>query len=173
MRKALIHQVTRVVAIIMFGLSVLINLPEVAQAAQAVTFSSLDNTTDVVNVVTIYPTTEETQPMILSEVSKGEASTFSEDPGFQDSVILRSQDGQRVVALSQWSGKDRSSFQVYAQAHILSIPAGESAQSFACQVQHTETRTESLAFQPGDVMMFSQFKMKPDRDQADLAMIIT
>ncbi|MEM6520814.1 MAG: hypothetical protein AAF722_15945, partial [Cyanobacteria bacterium P01_C01_bin.70] len=167
MQNSVIHRLVTVTALILFA-GVLIGLPQTAQAAV-----SLEKTPDLVNVVTVYPTTSATQSEILSAVSKAEASTFSSVPGFQDSAILKAQEGNQIVALSQWNGKDLTSFEAYAKEHILSIPAGQSAQSFACQVQHTETRAKSPKFRQGDVVMFSQFKMKPDKEQAELATVIS
>ncbi|MEL6352567.1 MAG: hypothetical protein AAFR58_12450 [Cyanobacteria bacterium J06627_28] len=158
----------QVAVVILAAASVLVGPPQTAKAAV-----SLNETADVVNVVTVYPTDSEIQSEVLSEVSKAEASTFSEVPGFKNSAILKAQDGSQVISLSQWIGKDLTSFESYAKEHVLSIPAGQSAQSFACQVQHTETRTVSPKFQQGDVVMFSQFKMKPDKAQPELTMVIS
>lgn len=168
MLASLTCQLTRFAVVTLVVLNVLVGLPQAALAEV-----SLEQTPDLVNVVTVYPTTAEVQPKILSAVSKAEASTFSDVPGFQDSAILKAQDGSQVVALSQWNGKDLTSFESYAKEHILSIPAGKSAQSFACQVQHTETRAATLNFQQGDVVMFSQFKMKPEKAQSELAAVIS
>ncbi|MGD1861977.1 MAG: hypothetical protein ACFB0E_18660 [Leptolyngbyaceae cyanobacterium] len=168
MLRLLTRQLTRAAVVILAVLSVLGGLPQTAQAA-----ISLDKTSDVVNVVTVYPTNSETQSEILSAVSQAEASTFSDVPGFQDSAILKAQDKSQVIALSQWSGKDLTSFESYAKEHVLSIPVGQSAQSFACQVQHTETKAGSPQFQQGDFVQFSQFKMKPGKDQSELAMVVS
>ena len=144
-------------------------MPSIAYADTA----PLDGTTEVVNVVTVYPTTPNTQSQILSEVAKGEKSTFSNTPGFQDTALLKAQEGSQVVALSQWKGKDLSSFQSYAEEHVLNTSAAQSPQTFACQVQHTETRASFPSLQQGDVMMFSQFKMKPNKAQSELATVVS
>lgn len=157
-----------IVAIALFG-SILIANPAYADVPVR-----LDRANDLVNVITIYPTTSKTQDQVFSEVSKEEKAAFSKVPGFQDSSILKAQDGSQVIALSQWKGKDLSSFQSYASEHVLNIAADGKPQTFACQVQHTETRSASSPnFNPGDVIMFSQFKMKPSQSQSDLAMIIS
>lgn len=142
-------------------------------AAQAATSVALDTANELVNVVTVYPTTPKNQSKILADVSKLEQTTFSKIPGFQNSSILKAQDGSQVIALSQWKGKDLSSFQSYAEEHALNVPATKTPQSFACQVQHTETRNTAPKFGEQDVIMFSQFKMKPDREQSELANIIS
>ncbi|ESA37904.1 hypothetical protein N836_34490 [Leptolyngbya sp. Heron Island J] len=168
MLSLLTRQLAKFAVVTLVVVSVLVGLSQTAQAAV-----SLDKTPDLVNVVTVYPTTSETQSEILSEVSEAEAFTFASVPGFKDSAILKAQDDSQVIALSQWNGKDLTSFESYAKEHVLSIPAGQSAQSFACQVQHTETRAASPKFQQGDVVMFSQFKMKPNKAQSELAMVIS
>jgi heme-degrading monooxygenase HmoA len=170
MLKSLLNRFITTIAIALSVL-VLIGVPGTAQAATSTSISLADNT-DVVNVVTVYPTIPSTQTKVLSEVAKGEQSTFSKTPGFQDSAILKAKDGTQVIALSQWKGKDLSSFQSYAEEHVLNV-AGRTPKTFACQVQHTETRTTSPIFQQGDAIMFSQFKMKQGKDQSELAGIIS
>jgi hypothetical protein len=156
------------VIVLLASVGAITGWPQAVQASVV-----LDQASEVVNIITVYPTTTDTQSQTLSAVSQGESNTFSSVPGFRDAAILTSQEGNQVIALSQWNSKDITSFESYAQEHVLSIPAGQSAQSFACQVQHTETRSASPRFQQGDVVMFSQFKMKPDRAQPELAMVIS
>ncbi|MEG3863699.1 hypothetical protein, partial [Microcoleus sp. herbarium12] len=74
--------------------------------------------------------------------------------------------------MSQWKGKDLSS-QSYAEEHALNVPAANTPQSFACQVQHIETRNTAPNFGEQDAIVFSQFKMKPKREQSELADIIS
>lgn len=169
MLKFLIHRLTAI-AVIVLSVFVLFGIPATAQAATAV---SLDGTPEVVNMVTVYPTTPNTQSKVLAEIVKEEQATFSKTPGFQDSSILKAQDGSQVIALSQWKGKDSSSFQSYASEHVLNVATDQKPQTFACQVQHTETRSTLPSFQNGDVMMFSQFKMKPGKSQSELAMVVS
>ena len=134
----------------------------------------LDRAEDLVNVITVYPTTVKTQAAVLAEVTTAEKKEFANIPGFQDSSILKAQDGSGVIALSQWQGKDLSSFQFYAKEHtLMNINTAGKPQSFACQVQHIETRKVAPSFGEQDTIMFSQFKMKPDKEQSELANIIT
>lgn len=170
MLMSLVNRFATLATIILSILGVLTGFPNVAQADAPV---SLDNTGDIVNVITVYPTTGETQSAVFSEVSKAEQTTFSTTPGFQDAAILKAQDGTQVVAFSQWAGKDLSDFQSYAAAHVLKSSASQPPTSFACQVQHTENRATDLAFGKDDVIMFSQFKMRPNKVQAELASIIS
>lgn len=170
MLKALVYRVTLIATIILSVLGMLTGLPGSAQADTPV---SLDNTHEVVNVVTVYPTNTKTQSNVFSEVSKAEQATFSTLPGFKDAAILNAQDGSQVVALSQWQGNDLSGFQAYAEEHVLKSSASQTPISFACQVQHTESRAADLTFDKEDVIMFSQFKMKPEKVQSELASVIT
>lgn len=133
----------------------------------------LSSQPEIVNVITVYPTIPDTQTQTLSEIADQEQKAVSQVPGSQDSAILKAQDGAQVGALSQWQGRDLSSFQAYASEHVFPIVADTPPQTFACQVQHTETRTTSLSFQSGDVVMFSQFKMKPGKAQSELAAVVT
>ncbi|NJL20346.1 MAG: hypothetical protein HC895_05175 [Leptolyngbyaceae cyanobacterium SM1_3_5] len=148
--------------------------PDFANAAPSQSTVSLDTIDrELVNVVTVYPTDSKTQDQVLSKLAAAESAAFSKTPGFVDASILKAQDGSQVIALSQWKGKDLSDFQAYAQEHVLNVDDNQTPQSFACQVQHTEARAGSPNFAAEDVIMFSQFKMKPDQKQSDLAMIIT
>jgi len=158
------------IAAIVLSIFVLIGVPTTAQAATTI---SLVGTLDVVNVVTVYPTTPNTQSQVFSEIAKKEQAAFSKISGFQDSSILKAQDGSQVIALSHWEGKDLSTFQAYANEHILNVASDQKPQTFACQVQHTETRTTSPSFEQGDVIMFSQFKMKPGKSQSELATVVS
>lgn len=169
MQNSLVRKLIAIAAIVLSVL-ILIGSPNSTLAAPAV---SLDNASGLVNVVTLYPTTPSTQANVLAEIAKQEKSTFANIPGFQDSAILKAQDGSQVIAVSQWQGKDLSSFQAYADEHILNVAEGQAPKTFACQVQHTETRTSSPQFQQGDAIMFSQFKMKPGKEQSELAMIVS
>jgi heme-degrading monooxygenase HmoA len=169
MLKLLLHKFTAIA----LSLLILIGIPGQAQASTTSTTIYLDRNTDVVNVMTVYPTTANNQTKVLSEVTEGEKSTFSKTLGFQDSAILKAQDGTQVIALSQWKGKDLSSFHSYVKEHVVNVSASQTPQTFACQVQHTETRTTSPIFKQGDAIMFSQFKMKQGKDQSELAGIIS
>jgi heme-degrading monooxygenase HmoA len=135
-------------------------------AAIAVSLAASDT---VINVATVYKVNRAEQAKTLSDVLDSSETTFPKTKGFLNASILNGQDESEVIALSQW--KDLSSFQTYAKQQNLS--SKNAPQIFACQVQHTETRDQNLSFGEQDAVMFSQFKMKPDQKQSDLAMIIT
>ena len=163
-------KVKQLFLVTVLALSFLCCLPTDAQADVAI---ALDTAKSVVNLVTVYPKAPKKQSQILSDVSKTEAFASLSVAGFQGAAILKAQDSAQVIALSQWSVKDPSSLQFHAKENVLNIPAGQSVQSFTCQVQHTEARDASPNFHQGDVIMFSQFKMKPARQQSELATIIS
>jgi heme-degrading monooxygenase HmoA len=170
MANVLVRKFTKIATIVLLFFGIAFAIPSKAQADPAV---PLDGNNELINVVTIYPTTPKTQSQVLSELAKAEQKAFSSIPGFQDSAILKAQDGTQVIALSQWKGKDLSGFQAYADDYVLDISGAKTPQSFACQVQHTETRTTSPSFGKGDAIMFSQFKMKPDKEQSELATVVS
>lgn len=116
--KRFINHLPKIVFTVVLPFCHLVTMPSVAQADTTV---PLDNSNDVVNVMTVYSTTPKTQAQVLSQVSQEEQAAFSKIPGFQDSAILKAQDGLQVTALSQWKGKELSSFQSYASEHTLNI----------------------------------------------------
>ena len=154
----------RVWAIVMvLTLSTLLMMPVSAIAV------SLAPTSESVNIFTVYKVNRADQAKTLSDVLKSNESTLPKAKGFLDASILNSQDEGEVITLSQW--KNLSNFQTYATEQNLLNKAA--FQIFACQVQHTETREKNLSFGEQDVVMFSQFKMKPNQDQSDLSNIIS
>jgi heme-degrading monooxygenase HmoA len=168
MSKFLAHQLAAIATIVL-SVSVLLGIPATAQAATV----SLSDTSNVVNVVTVYSTIPETQSKLISEIAKGEKTLSSRLPNFQNFSVLKAQDGSPVIALSQWKNQDLSSVQSNESAYTVDVDTEQEPQTFACQVQHTEARGSSLSFQKGDVIMFSQFKMKPGKDQSELAMVVS
>jgi heme-degrading monooxygenase HmoA len=148
---------------IVLTLSTLFLMPTAAIAV------SLAPSDAIVNVATVYKVNRAEQAKTLSDVLDSTEATLPKVKGFLNASILNGQDESEVIALSQW--KDLSSFQTYARQQSRSSKTAP--QIFACQVQHTETRDKNLSFDEQDVVMFSQFKMKPDQKQSDLAMIIS
>lgn len=131
MLNLLVRKFTKIATIVLLVLGVAITIPSKAQADTVI---PLDSNSKDINVVTVYSTTAKTQSQVLSELAKAEQKAFSSIPGFQDSAILKAQDGTQVIALSQWKGKDLSGFQAYADDYVLDISGAKTPQSFACQV---------------------------------------
>ncbi|NJQ98709.1 MAG: hypothetical protein HC784_16400, partial [Hydrococcus sp. CSU_1_8] len=105
MLNLLVRKFTKIATIVLLVLGVAIAIPSKAQADTVI---PLDSNSKDINVVTVYSTTAKTQSQVLSELAKAEQKAFSSIPGFQDSAILKAQDGTQVIALSQWKGKDLS-----------------------------------------------------------------
>lgn len=108
---------TFVISFILF-LSVLIGYPNVAQADKSnkvVNPISFDPASKAVNVATVYETTPETQKdtisSIVKSVFKSKTSSINKAPGFNNYFILKSEDGSRVLALTQW--QDSASYQTF------------------------------------------------------------
>lgn len=155
------------VVAIALALSTLFLSSTAAQAAIAV---SLDSSNATVNVATVYKVNKTDRATVLSKVVQSSQSTLPQAPGFLNVSILNGQDENQIVALSQW--KDLPSFQTYTAQQTQNKSGNVPSQVFACQVQHTETRNTAPSFSKGDTIMLSQFKIKPGKDQSELAAII-
>jgi heme-degrading monooxygenase HmoA len=86
---------------------------------QAVKF---DPSSSVVNVAQIFETTAADQKTVISSLLKSSKSFFKKTPGFGSFTVLQSQDGSRVLTLSQW--EDPASYEAF-----LTQPADDSKSS--------------------------------------------
>ncbi|MEG3863698.1 hypothetical protein [Microcoleus sp. herbarium12] len=77
MSQNLIQRFKVFVAAIALAISLVSFQPSTAQAATSV---ALDTAKELVNVVTVYPTTPKNQSEILADVAKLEQTTFSKIP---------------------------------------------------------------------------------------------
>ena len=89
-------------------LNALIGYPNVAHAGKTKSFA-LDPSSKVVNVVAIYETSLEAQEDVIDALKA--SKSIKKAPGFNGFSILKSEDGDRVVALSQW--QDLESYEAY------------------------------------------------------------
>jgi heme-degrading monooxygenase HmoA len=103
-------------------LSVLLGLPNVADADKAPKSVVFDPSSKLVNVAAIYETTPTTQKDVVSSVMKSSKSFFKKAPGFSSFSLLKSEDGARVITLTQW--QDSESYQAF-----VAQPAEESSKS--------------------------------------------
>jgi heme-degrading monooxygenase HmoA/quinol monooxygenase YgiN len=157
-------------------LSALLLVPAPTMAATAV---SLDSSNSSVNVATVYKVDKADQEKMLSNVLESTQADLPAAKGFINAAILNGQDESEIIALSQW--QDLPSFQTYIKQQSPNSSVGvasplenrNATQTFACQVQHTETRATSPSVSQGDVIQFSQFKMKPNKEQSELAMVVS
>ena len=156
------------IAAITLALSTLFLMPLVAQAANEVL---LDSSKSIVNVVTVYKIDKSEKNKTLADLLKLNQENLPQVSGFLNTSVLNGQDESEIIALSQW--QDLPSFQTYIKQRPPNSSDRNATQTFACQVQHTETRATSPSFSQGDVIQFSQFKMKPNKEQSELAMVVS
>lgn len=103
----------------------------------------LNSLNATVNVATIYETNSANQANVLADVLKSSESTLPQASGFIDASILKSQDGTKAIALTQW--QDLSSFQAYeaklakedTAKHLAEVAA---PRTFVYEVKKAETR---------------------------------
>lgn len=100
--KVLVHKISILLLSVTLLLAVWVCNPMPATADKAVQSVVFDAATDGVNVAAIYETTPDTQEDVVSSVLKSSKSFFKKAPGFGSFSILQSEDGTRVVALTQW-----------------------------------------------------------------------
>jgi heme-degrading monooxygenase HmoA len=74
-----------------------------AMADKAVKSIVFDAANDGISIAAIYETTPETQKEIVSSVLKSSKSFFKKAPGFDSFSLLQSEDGTRVMTLTQWA----------------------------------------------------------------------
>jgi heme-degrading monooxygenase HmoA len=80
--------------------------PSMAQADKATKSVVFDSTSSVINIASIYETTAETQKDTVSSILKSSKSLYKKAPGFNSFSVFQSEDGTRVVALTQWQDAD-------------------------------------------------------------------
>jgi heme-degrading monooxygenase HmoA len=66
--------------------------------------------------VVIYPTTKDAQTRLASELAGIASEKVRAFPGFPRALVLASEDGATVVAITQWS--DRKSFLEFRQSEL-------------------------------------------------------
>lgn len=111
MLKFVTWQIKGLILSIVLFLTVLIGFPNVAQADKAVKSVAFDPASKTVNVAAIYETTPTNQKDIISGVMKSSISLLKKAPGFSSLSVLKSEDGARVLTLSQW--QDSASYQAF------------------------------------------------------------
>ncbi len=122
MLKFFTQRVNSLVLSFVLFLIVLLGLPSVADADKTPKSVVFDPSSKLVNVAAIYETTPTTQKDIISSVMKSSKSLFKKTPGFSSLSVLKSEDGARVVTLTQW--QDSESYQAF-----VAQPAEESTKS--------------------------------------------
>jgi heme-degrading monooxygenase HmoA len=96
--------------------------PGTAQADKAAKSVVFDPASEVINIVSIYETTAETQKDAVSSLVKSSKSLYKKTPGFGSFSVFQSTDGTRIIAFTQW--KDAASYEAF-----LTQPVEESSKS--------------------------------------------
>lgn len=145
--------------VILFSLflSVLIGYPNVAQADKSdkvVKPISFDPASKVVNVATVYETTPETQKdtisSIVKSVFKSKKSSINKAPGFNNYFILKSEDGSRVLGLTQW--QDSASYQAFVTPPEQEATLSESEKPY--KEKQSKSSKEYTAIAPARTVVF-------------------
>lgn len=89
--------------------SMVVGFPGRAEAAKVAKAIAFDPGVAAVNVAAIYETTPTTQKSTLKSLKS--IKTMKKAPGYSGSALLQSDDGTRIIALSQW--KDLASYQAF------------------------------------------------------------
>lgn len=158
---------------VVLALSILSLVPSAAQAEPSVSF---DTSNAAVDVATIYETNSANQADILADVLKFSQLTLPEASGFLNSSVLKSQDGTKVIALTQW--QDLPSFQAYQTKQAQDsttqrLAAIAASRTLVYELNKTETRDAvPTIHEHEDNVQFSEFRMKRREDQSELLDII-
>ncbi|QYO63834.1 antibiotic biosynthesis monooxygenase [Leptolyngbya sp. 7M] len=110
-------------AVLVF-LGVMFGSADAVQAGKAVKSIVFDPASPAVNVAAIYETTPETQKDVVSSIMQSN-KFFKDTPGFESFSVLQSEDGARVITLTQW--KDADSYEAYAAQPLELCPSPPSA----------------------------------------------
>ena len=147
-------------------LSALVAFPSAAEAAKVIKAIAFDPGATAVNIAAIYETTPTTQKTTLKSLKKAKA--FRKAPGFNNAAVLQSEDGTRVISLSQW--KDLESYQAFTTAPATETSTIAASRTIVFEIGKAQTAREGLipAVKGKEaVVEFSEFKLKSvdDRDK--------
>ncbi len=169
------HRFSVLVLSLLLSLSVFVGFPTSAAAAKVAKAIAFDPGATVVNVATIYETTPTTQKTTIKSLKKGKA--FKKAAGYSSSALLQSEDGTRVISISQW--KDLDSYQAFIAPPTSAEATKETEKkepvtiaplrTVIYQVGKAQTAREGLlpAVKGKEaVVEFSEFKLKNPADQA-------
>ncbi|MBD1844426.1 antibiotic biosynthesis monooxygenase [Cyanobacteria bacterium FACHB-63] len=160
---------------LLLSFSVLLGFPTRAEASKVTKAITFDPGATAINVAAIYETTPTTQKSALKSLKSIKA--YKKTPGFNSAALLQSDDGTRIIALSQW--KDLESY----QASIAPPETAEAAKETKKEKTPAIAPLRTVIFQVGKaqtareglvptvkgkeaVVEFSEFKLKSPDDQA-------
>lgn len=158
---------------LLLSLMVLIGFPTHAEAAKVAKAIAFDPGVTAVNVATIYETSPTTQKATLKSLKN---KAMKKAAGFSSSALLQSEDGTRVISISQW--KDLASYQAFIAPPVDTTASKETKKEKAptaaplrtviFEVEKAQTAREGLkpAVKGKEaVVEFSEFKLKNAADK--------
>jgi heme-degrading monooxygenase HmoA len=152
--------------------------PSPARADKAVKAVALDPGSDMVNVVAIYETTPALQKGIASSVLKTSKSFFKKAPGFNSFAVFQSEDGTRVMTLTQW--QDAASYEASLIQPVEDSSKSKKDKTPAAEPTHVAVYTVDQAQAPAGMMpsirgkhALIQFSEITATSPADLDKILT
>ncbi|MBE9009148.1 hypothetical protein IQ250_02890 [Pseudanabaenaceae cyanobacterium LEGE 13415] len=174
MCRLLRHRFRTIAVTVFLSVMILIGFPTRAEAMKAPKAIAFDPSATAVNVAAIYETTSTTQKSTMKSI-KGTTKAFKKAPGYGGSAVLQSDDGNRLIVLTQW--QDLASYQA-----AIAPPSTESSKetktaiapsrTVVFEISKAQTAREGLipAIKGKQaVVEFSEFKLKAPEDQAKVA----
>lgn len=163
------------IALSLLLFAVLTLSPTAAAASKTPKAFPLDTAHETITAATIYKTSYSTQKSVLKALKMVKVNLKSAK-GFKGMSIFQSQDGAKVIILSQW--QDLDSFQTYAKKPLPPNPEVEPAgpppmsdRTIVYQIAATQTRqsnsTPTLRGKEA-IVEFSEFSLKQLDDQAQV-----
>ncbi|HTL90139.1 MAG TPA: antibiotic biosynthesis monooxygenase [Leptolyngbya sp.] len=172
MCKLFDRQLSAIVLWLLLSLSVFFGLPDRAEASSKVAKAiAFDPSATAVNVAVIYETTPTTQKTTLKSLKSMKA--YKKVPGFRSSALLQSEDGIRVISLSQW--QDIASYQAFTAVPAEPEKESEKAAAIAplrtvvFEIGKAQTAREGvipMVKGKDAIVEFSEFKLKSADDRA-------
>lgn len=160
---------------LLLGFSALLGFPARAEASKVAKQMAFAPGATAIHVAAIYETTPTTQKSTLKSLKS--IKTYKKTPGFSSAALLQSDDGTRVIALTQW--KDLESYQASIappetpeaskETKKEKTPAIAPLRTVVFAVDKAQTAREGLvpAVKGKEaVVEFSEFKLKSPGDQA-------
>jgi heme-degrading monooxygenase HmoA len=132
--------------------STLLGYPNLALADKAPKAIAFDPASKMVSIAAIYETTPDTQLDAISSVMKSSKSFYKKAPGFGSFLVLKSEDGLRVVTLSQW--KDVASYEAFL------TPADASSEKSSKKETSDDEEEESETIAPNKTVTFEIGKVQ-------------
>lgn len=125
----------------------IVGFPSRAEAAKVAKAIAFDPGATMINVASVYETTPTTQKSMLKSLKS--MKTMKKAPGYAGSALLQSDDGTRIITLSQW--QDLASYQAFL------TPPTEGA-------KETEKKSKTPPAPPAKTIVFEIGKTQSARE---------